>query len=466
MKNNLKLVFSSCVLAGLLTACDVLDTKPVDSITQDNFWNTPDEATAAAVGLNDGMQDATQYVGVWGDLRADIFSSKRGNLVQSLVDVMLNNISPGSEYSSWTRLYTVVGRANWMLANLPRVSGLSQKLQDQYTGEAAFARAFCYYYAVRLWGDVPLITQPYTSATADFLQPRNPKAEVLAQIEKDIDLAISKLPDTYSTLTDTKGRATRWAALALKTDFSLWMAKVEGKTDYYPKALATADQIIKSGMFRLVTGAAYADLFAVKNQSESIYEIQFNNSQNELQEVNSPASLTSYGPFSATNRLLIHEKLLATFEPNDLRVPAITLDVTSSSPKYIKYRGSPTGVQQLTFFDANIIIYRLADIILLRAEMLNDQGQTAAALADLNLIRSRAGLPPSTATTQTQLKDAILKERYVELCAEGKRWFDLIRNGVVTREQPLITDPGNYLWPINEGLLNANSQLTQNPFYN
>lgn len=465
MKKIIKTGVVLSVLTGLLSACNVLDTKPVDSITQDNFWNTPDEAKAAAVGLNDGLQDATMWVGVWGDLRADIFSSKRGNLVQGLVDVMQNNLSAGTQYGNWTRLYTVIGRANWILANLSRVPGLNPSLQNQYTGEAAFARAFSYYYAVRLWGDVPLITEPYTSATSDFLQPRTPKAQVLAQIEKDIEVAIAQLPTVYSTLSDTKGRPTRWAALALQTDYALWMAKVEGKTDYYAKALAAANQIIDTGGFSLVTGAAYANLFTVKNQPESIYEIQFNNSQNELQENDSPASLTSYVPFSATNRLLIHEKLLATFEPNDLRVPAITLDVTTSFPKYIKYRGSPTGIQQLTFFDANIIIYRLADIILLRAEMLNDQGRTADALLDLNRIRSRAGLPASMATTQAQVKDAILKERYVELCVEGKRWFDLVRNGVVTRELPLITDPANYLWPINEGLLNANPKLVQNAYY-
>lgn len=466
MKKNLLLL----LLSGLAWGCNVLETKPVDSITQDNFWNTPDEAAAAAVGLNDGMQTVALWTSVWGDLRADVFSSTRGNLVQDITDVMRNRLGPGQQFGDWTRLYTAIGRANWILANLPRVTALSEPLRNQYTGEAVFARAFCYYQAVRIWGDVPLIVQPYTSATADFLQPRTPKAEVLAQVEKDVDEAIAKLPAAYSTPTDTKGRATRWAALALKTDFALWMAKAEGKADYATKALAAADQLLNTGGFNLVTGANYASLFATKNQVESIYEIQFNNAQNEIQDnggggSNSPAALTSYDPFGSFNRLLIHEKLLATFEPNDLRVPAITLDVTTSFPKYIKYRGSPTGVQQRTFYDANIIIYRLADVILLRAEALNELGRTADAIADLNRIRTRAGLPATTATTPAQVKDAILKERYVELCAEGKRWFDLIRNGVVTREQPLITSPANYLWPINENLLNANNRLVQNDFY-
>jgi len=163
--------------------------------------------------------------------------------------------------------------------------------------------------------------------------------------------------------------------------------------------------------------------------------------------------------------LLISEKLLAACEPGDARVPAVTLDAASTFPKYTKYLGTLTGTRETRFYDANIIIYRLADIVLLKAEILNELGRTEDAITELNRIRTRAALPATTAQTQAEVKDAILQERYVEFCAEGKRWFDLVRNGVVTRELPTITNPGNLLWPINENILNANPRLEQNAFY-
>jgi starch-binding outer membrane protein, SusD/RagB family len=470
MKNLIKKTIFSGLLLLIASSCNVLDITPVDSITQDKFWNTPDEAAAAAVGINDGLQTVALWSGVWGDLRADVYSSTRGNLVQELVDVMRNRLNPGLPFTDWGRLYVTIGRANWMLANLARVNNLSEAQRSQFTGEATFARAFSYYYAVRLWGDVPLVTEPYTSATQDFMLPRNPKAQVLAQIETDIAEAVAKLPPAYGSPAETKGRPTRWAALALQTDFSLWMAKAEGKPEYFEKAIAAADQIITAGNFSLVPTASYRNIFSAKNTAESIYEIQFNNTQNELQDAgngasNSPAALTSYAPFGSFNRLLISEKLLAAFEPGDARVPAVTLDVDSSFPKFTKYLGTPTGVQQVTFYDANIVIYRLADIILLRAEALNDLGRTAEAITELDRIRARAGLTPTTALTQAEVKEAILKERFVELAAEGKRWFDLVRNGLVTRELTDISRPENILWPINENVLNANPALEQNGFY-
>ncbi len=332
MKKFISILLEAILIVPFLTSCAKLDLTPVDSITQDKYWNTPDEAAAAVVGLNDNLQTVALWSGVWGDLRADIYSSTRGNLVQTLTDVMKNNLTSESPFGNWTRLYTAIGTANWILKNLSKVQGLTDVTRNQYMGEALFARSFCYYYAVRIWGDVPLITEPYTSATDDFFQPRNSKAEVYAQIEKDIEEAILKLPVSFGSISNTKGRPTKWAALALKTDYSLWMAKVEGRAGYAQKSLEAANELLSKSGLSLVSTANYATIFSSKNTTESIYEIQFNNSINEVQDNGtgssfSPAALTSYDPFGSFNRLLIHEKLISTFEPGDARVNAVTLDI-------------------------------------------------------------------------------------------------------------------------------------------
>ncbi|NJO68885.1 MAG: RagB/SusD family nutrient uptake outer membrane protein [Bacteroidetes bacterium] len=254
MKNKIYIIFLSVTLF-ILNGCNVLDIDPVDSITQDQFWKTTDHVTAASNGLNDGIQNMTLYTSTWGDLRADIFSQTKGNLIVQLTDAMRNTLSPATPFGDWTSIYKVIGQANWIIKNLPSVTVLTDAQRNEFSAEAKFARAFSYFYAVRNWGDVPLVTEPYTSATQDFLQPRTPKADVLASIEIDIEESVANLPVSRGTVANTKGKPTKWAALALKTDFSLWMARVEGKPEYLQKALDAANLLITTGGFTLVATA-------------------------------------------------------------------------------------------------------------------------------------------------------------------------------------------------------------------
>lgn len=137
-------------------------------------------------------------------------------------------MGPSNGLVNWTRLYTAIGRANFVLNNLDKVSGLPGPLKNQYIGEALFTRSLCYFYLIRLWGDVPLVTKAFTSANEEFNLPRTPKKEVFAQIEKDLATALPFLPSNYgANVSETKGRATKWAVLALQTDLFLWLAKVE-----------------------------------------------------------------------------------------------------------------------------------------------------------------------------------------------------------------------------------------------
>lgn len=238
---------------------------------------------------------------------------------------------------------------------------------------------------------------------------------------------------------------------------------------YLQKAVGAADQLLApSSPFRLVATGQYADIFYKKNSQESIFEVQFDVARNELQGdggSNSPYALTAYAPFAPFNRFSISEKFVAAAEAGDARIAALTFAFNSSLPIYTKYKGTPTGNQEITYGDANLFIYRLADIILLKAEALNDLGQTNLAIPLINQIRNRAGLINTTASTPDQVRDAILKERYIELHAEGKRWFDLIRNNVVTREIPGVKGSEHILWPIHESVINENPNIIQNTYY-
>lgn len=163
-------------------------------------------------------------------------------------------------------------------------------------------------------------------------------------------------------------------------------------------------------------------------------------------------------------------KLLTALPGNDLRA-AITYKNTGAAPAqfrdanriYIaKYPGTLVG--SVLFQDSNFIIYRLAEIILFRAEALNELGQTNSAIALLNQIRTRAGLSATTATSQNDVRIAIENERFTELAFEGKRYYDLVRTG----RYAAVTgfNDVNYLrWPIPTTEIIRNRNLVQNPGY-
>lgn len=474
MKNKIYTIKACLFITMLLwsSACEVLDLKPVSEISQENFWQTPDDIESAAIALYDGMQSGLIWTSVWGEVRADVFSRTQGNVISALGEVLDNRLSASTTFGSWGPLYVIINRANLLLANIEGVPGLSEGKKNQFMGEAYFARAISYYFAVRNWGDVPLVTEPFLSASANFDIPRNPKADVFARIEADLEMAVSLLPSSYTTAIETRGRATKGAARALQTDVFLWMAQLEGGgAPYFQKAVESADAVINNDLYALLPTEQYSTLFFTKNTQESIFELQFNVQNNELQDPNSsggsnaPAALTLALPLNNFDRLAISEQFLNAAEPGDLRLQYFTFNLDTQEPRFLKYPGTPTGTNELMFLDANIIFYRLADILLLKAEALNALGQTTEAVSIVNQIRNRAGLVNTTATSREDVKAAILQERYVELAAEGKRWFDLVRNGVALETIDNISDPANLLWPIREDIIAQNSAIEQNSFY-
>ena len=467
----LKVGLLSTILTGA-GACEVLDLKPVSEISQENFWQTPDDAESAVIAIYDGIQSGLIWTSVWGEVRADVFSRTQGNVVSDLSEVLDNRISPSTTFGTWEPLYNIINRANLLLTNVEGIPGLNEGKKNQYLGEAYFARAISYFFAVRNWGDVPLITEPFLSASDDFEVPRSPKADVFAQIESDLEMAVALLPTSYTSETETRGRATKGAAQALQTDVFLWIAQLEGGgAPYFQQAVTAADAVINNGLYALLPADQYNTLFFTKNTQESIFELQFNVASGELQDPNSsggnhaPAALTLALPFNNFDRLAISQQFLDAVEPGDLRLEYFTFNLDTEAPRFLKYPGTPTGTNEFMFLDANIIFYRVADILLLKAEALNALGQSAEAVTIVNQIRNRAGLANTTATSPGEVKAAILQERYVELAAEGKRWFDLVRNGVAVETIDNLNDPANVLWPVREDIIEQNSAIEQNSFY-
>ncbi len=324
---------------------------------------------------------------------------------------------------------------------------IENSTDDTQIGEAKFLRALSYFKLVQMFGDATVNLSAEPSTTDTSILERQPVADVYNNvIIPDLQSAISAL-----NTTSVNGRASQLAARGLL-----------GKVHIHMGNFGDAE----SQLAAVVNGASaagislqenFADIFGFENDlnSEIIFATQISSSVvdeygfSEFWEWSFGLDTKSLDPLDAS--------LIAAFDasPGDLR-RAVTIDEeTMASPKFQQTDGS----------DHDWIELRLADVILLYAEALNENGSTPAALTQLNRIRTRAGLPNSTSTTQTAVRVAIANERRLELAFEGHRWFDLVRTG--TAQSVLGFSDANYLLapiPISE-ISSSFGVITQNPGY-
>lgn len=467
--NKIKIIFWGMTVLMTVSCKKVVDQINESGITADNFYKTASDADNGINACYDAFQSPFNYM-IWGDGRADMFSvtDRSDNITQQIIN---GNVDANNFYSSWGNMYNVIKRTNSVLKNVPPIQDASLTARkERILGEGYFLRGLAYFYLVRTFDNVPLILEPYESLSQDFFPKQSPKEATFAQIELDFKAAEQRLTDKpYATTLENKGRATLGAVRAALTDLYLWQKK-------YKEAADAALKVINStAAYSLVTGANYATNFIAKNTTESIFEIQFNNT---YLEPNNNNLVTQFLPLGGSNyaggqwNFKPSAKLVSTFTAGDLRIGA-TFKNTGTSPapwrdvnvSYInKYQGTLGAGNAIRFQDANFIIYRLADVLLMRAEALNELGQTPAAILLLNQVRNRAGLLNTTSVSQADIRLAIENERFLELAFEGKRYFDLKRTGryvAVTGN----TNPDWLIWPIVGVELVKNRNLIQNKGY-
>lgn len=364
---------------------------------------------------------------------------------------------------TWRDGYVTLVRANLLLEGLPAATVVDEVTRKTYLGTAYTVRAAAHYYLVRTYGDVPINTS--SDVVANAKAPRTPAAEVYAQVISDLDEAIALLPPTGKG--DERFIDNKYIPLALS-------ARVYTTLANWPKAEAAADAVIKSGGFQLVTTPG--DVFWRGNN-----EIIFANGNyiiSSQAQMDFPSIGSTYNPPSTSYEsycMALSVELQNSFESGDLRKTAwvyLSNSANYSNPnnryfckKYNSYMKPVAGKQQ------ELVFLRLAEMYLIRAEARARQNNLAGAAADLDVIRNRAGLPNTTAATQTDLINAILRERRIELCYEvATRWDDLVRTGTanaVLSALPWKTEWKSHqtLWPIPDAEMKLNDALVQNPGY-
>lgn len=441
------------VVAGV--SCKKLDTTPTQSIDESNALNTSADVQVALVGAYSDLVDADLYGGlafVGPDLLGDFNEIAWSGTFQGLTQISNKNIPVDNLFvrDTWLAGYRTINGVNNVLSAL---SVVTPNQVDRIEGEASFIRGSVYFDLVRLyakaWNDgtpesnpgVPLILNPTRGITEGDQVPRSTVAEVYEQVITDLSTAEAKLPVTNSFY------ATNGAAAAM-------LARVYLQKGDYANAAAAANRVLTPSAANYRLMSSYADAFPVgssgpafiANTAEDIFAMQVNATQG-VNSFNTYYSSNGRGDISIN---LSHRNL---YESGDERKELFYDDGGSYY----------SGKNENTY--GNVRIIRLAEMYLVRAEA-NFRLAPAAPvggvtpLADINVIRDRAGLLPLATLT---LAD-ILKERKLELAFEGFTLHDAKRLQQDI-SQALPWNSPKLVYPIPDREMRVNSKLVQNPGY-
>ncbi|KIC89849.1 RagB/SusD family nutrient uptake outer membrane protein [Flavihumibacter sp. ZG627] len=350
----------------------------------------------------------------------------------------------------WGSAYRVLYRTNAIVENLQRSTGVSTATKKQLIGEMKVVRALSYFILVNLFGDVPLIVS--SDYRENEHKPRAAVNEVYQQIINDLTDAVNLLSEDYPS--NGRLRPNKLTAAAL-------LAKAYLFNSDWSNAEILSSLVIVSGRYNLP--ANLNDVFKVTS-AETIWQIApANESRNTVEgSLFIPSSITSIPTFSLSSSLKI------AFESGDLRKTNwLGVNTVNGNQYYYPFKYKR---RTATPVDEYNIVLRLSEQYLIRSEARARQNRIAEAIADLNMVRSRAGLPNTLASDQATLLSAIISERRVELFAEwGNRWLDLKRYGLTnTILAPLKGNnwqETDILMPVPFAEIQINTSLIQNPGY-
>jgi hypothetical protein len=473
------LILRALLLSGLTVSSygckDFVNLTPQDIIPVTGFYKTEADLQGALTGAYGSMRAVYngyfQFTELPSDNTRTISSSEVGYGQFDKLNWVINN---GNIASAWNQHYTVIAGANVTLGHADDVSYANPVTKTQLVAQAKFLRALMYFNLVRFFNDVPLVLTEIKSQAEALDLVRTPAAQVYAQIEKDLGDAEKDLPASYNAA--NVGRATSGAAKAL-------LGKVYLQEKKWDLADAKLAEVVALPQYQLPD---VNNIFGVgkDNNAEIIFACQYyssGNGEGNSFAYNFAPVLANVTTVSAASTNLGTKDLNDAFEAGDLRKAAfLTAFGTGNATDYYAKK-FVYNVLAVNEGDNDWPILRLADVLLMYAEALNNNGKTAQAIPLINRVRTRAGLaskPLTLSTADTQL--AIEQERRVELCFEGHRWHDLIRWGKATstmqafRAKYLTFDnansglaPNTYreLFPIPQVEVLLNSKLTQNPGY-
>ena len=544
----------------LFSGCgDFLEIEPQDKIVLEKFWNEKADVDNVLVGCYSALQteNVISRMMIWGEFRSD--NCEKGLNTQNnpnLQRVLNENIDASNGYTTWNEFYGVINRCNTVLLYAPQVAAKDPAYTEgelnATIAEAKALRALCYFYLIRTFRDVPFVTEAYTDDSQEMAIAATPFNDVLnaliADLESVKDNAVTRYPSTkalYQT-----GRITKQAIWAMLCEMYLWKQDyqncvkyadliIDAKKEYYKAKysgrvldndgrlngypLELSQSVVRNYIFgmdyeNIFGNSNNADNIGIGDSDEIIFELVFvtNSGYHRNAAVNTffgnakvpegmvaPAGYLGYDKNSSEN---VFSNLDARYYANIVAMGDKSYRVNKFVNQYLSIdvsdAANPKASQSGMFAEdnnsSNWIIYRLSDIMLLKAEALVEMGADGSqelkdafelvqsvnnrSLCEITLTKSLA--PATYNTSQSKMRQLVLDERHRELMFEGKRWYDLVRRSLRDGQTNMLVEClGNksldnasvaksrlrkldaIFWPYNLEEMRVNTNLKQNPAF-
>jgi len=498
MKNIKTIVVMLFLFLQFSCKDDFLNTTDPTRIDRNLFYQNQTQFDQALSGIYGQLQTITnsaylQQEFMSDNTTVDIDIANRGGAAGwEAFEFSTVNQGNGEINSLWVSHYATMYNINFALEKLTEAT-FDAAAKGVIEGQLKFLRAYHYFNLTRYFGDVVLVTKTASKPNEAFELLRSPQADVYKQIELDLTDAAKVLPVTYPA--SQRGKVTKGAALTL-------LGKVHLTRKNYSAAVTTLKEVTTLGYS---LNANYKDNFdpARKNGPESIFEVQYQGGNDLGEQSNfayifsprlSAGAITGFANTNPQGRNIPTNDLINAYERGDLRKDislktSYVLGANTVNVPYIVKYTYPHTITGRT--DNNWPVLRYSDALLMLAEATNEGSGTDEALGLLNQVRRRAGLANLTGLSKDALREAILRERRVELAFENHRWFDLQRvhtpaslaafmnaHGIREKAKPTVARPGlafnaddyiysdfEYLLPIPAPQILINSKLTQNNGY-
>lgn len=493
-------IISILFISAVAVSCNKwVDYSPHDDyrVTDQDYLQSEDDYRSMVVSCYSPLQWLNQMVPV-GDIASDnsVAGGENASDILPLQDIDDYNITPNNSTLTdlWKSAYEGINRVNYLTQykdKNPLGNTISFAGKEAMYGEVYFLRAFYYFSLVKMFGDVPLFADKRLTISDSRTLKRAPKADVYAQIQKDLTDAIAVLPPTPSQ----PGRITRYAAQAL-------LGKVFLYQDKFDEAAAMLENVV-NGPFQLVDDFYSIWLVTGENGPESVFEIQYSNLSpyynwggatrgqgNYAVQQNGIRGLSGNSPYApgwSTN--LPTQGLYNAYETGDQRRDATCLDIEKYiaqhpefnityqvapykntglyNRKYLPMKGQTSGQIELNYLN-NFRTIRYAGVLLMAAEANARKGtpDEQKSRTYLNRVRRRAFGNDShnINLSGSALVQAIWNERRLELAMEGERFFDLVRTGEASKVLTGFVVGKNEVFPIPEQEVEI-SGLEQNKGY-
>ena len=517
MKTNITKHISGMVLFGLLllgSGCSkFLDEQDPSNLTPENFYKIPEHAEAAIYAVYSSSRFMGDGAGIFSSNWQLLEAVTGTSTTETAQNSDLNNLygliydsNTGHVINYWNGIYRVIAQANLVLEKVPGITPMDDAQKKRILGEASFLRAWAYFYAVRLWGDVPLITKPQTLESEDFFPKRTSTESVYALIVEDLISAENAgLP-----WMDKSGRV---SLAAVKSELALVYLTMAGQplnkgASHYKLAADKANEVItyaKGNPASINLFATYAEVHneTLKNQKEHIFMLQYNSvvAANPMDNMYPNFKPVTFNGASGTGSTVPTREFYNSYETGDLRAkdregyfyssyftdgsgPLFQLGAPYIFKHFNTIANGSSGVLGSRNNNLNVPVIRYAEVLLVYAEAQNEVGGPTTDTYDaLKKIRDRAQLitPALGDYNQSTFREAVWRERWHELCYEQITWFDMVRLRKVFNETTKgfdnfvgHTNPSSHqalqskhlLFPIPRPEMQNNPNLTpQNPGY-